>query len=234
MTASYLPHTLAVALDWNAFGALATAAAVGVALVHPWLSRRWNAPRLQIQFRKRDIDFNYDAQPPELRGNARFLVVNAGRGTAEKVRVTLTDLYDQQMGVNAWSLNSSFLQTGLKWTHNGEAALEVLPAKTSALCDFGRLTPNETVAPKAFELKVATEIQPRSGYDRLQAGAYIARLSISGANFEAINSLVSFHVGRLDKQMTFFSIGFASSDQHKAIARLDEKLSVPTHLLDSV
>jgi hypothetical protein len=218
-------------INWTAVGSIATAATVFVALVWEPLRRRWNAPKLGLQLRKRDTDFNYDAEPPELCGNARILVTNTGRDAAENVRVTVTELYWESQS-RAWTLIGSFIQTGLQWTHAITPTLPTLSAGTSALCDFGVLTVNDGVAPKAFQLTLSTEITPKSHYNTVQMGSYIVRVSISGSNFRAAVSLLAFEIGLFDKQMKFFSIRFADKERCRAIATLDKKLSRPMHLLE--
>jgi hypothetical protein len=156
-------------IDWTAVGSIATAATVFVALVWEPLRRRWNAPKLSLRLRKRDTDFNYEAKPPELCGNARILVTNTGRNAAENVRVTVTELYWESQS-RAWTLIGSFIQIGLHWTHAITPTLPTLSAGTSALCDFGVLTVNEGVVPRAFQLRLSTEITPKSRYNTLQMG----------------------------------------------------------------
>lgn len=153
--------------DWNAIGALATAAAVVVALFQEQIKNWLGAPRLRINWRP---SFTKTSD-----GNLMFHLVirNLGRGTARNVEVFVSDLFELSED-GTWFLQKKFWLTQLQWTHSGEARYPAIPRMGAQLVDFFTYPGGVE-----FPLELAGVSKTR---ERLRPGQYVARVAVWAEN----------------------------------------------------
>jgi hypothetical protein len=172
--------------DWNAIGAIATAAAVIVALGWEPLRRWWNAPALKVTWRIRDSETLAIDELGATAMNVRLFVENTGRTAAQRIELTLADVYRRRPD-KGLELVPGFLPTALIWTHTRAARWEYLAPKSSRLCNLGSLHELPSIGPPVdrhaqtyFDLD--TEVRPSSGFNILSPGSYVIRIIATAIN----------------------------------------------------
>jgi hypothetical protein len=216
-------------IDWNAISAMATLAAVIVALFYDPLRRWRNSPKLELTWRSRDTGV-LDMDPIFDDENAvsiyRLLVRNAGREAAQQVEVIVNDLYARRNDSD-WKAVYGFIPTALKWTHSGLGHCEYLPGQSERLCDFGVYKNVSTHDSTADEFEFMTIVRPKNVYNRLPEGTYLGRLIATAINCKATELLVKIEIGpTLDTQSIdaiFFKLSRASKSDRAEISRLEAR-----------
>ncbi len=153
--------------DWEAIGAIATAAAVIVALFQEPITNWIAAPRLRINWRGRF------SKAPEGEIIFHLVIRNLGRGTARNVEVFVSDLFEQKED-GTWFLQTKFWLTQLRWTHSGECRYPAIPRHGAQLVDF-------FTYPGGFEFPLEFAGISKSR-ERLRPGRYVARVAVWAEN----------------------------------------------------
>jgi hypothetical protein len=172
--------------DWNAIGAIATAAAVIVAVGWEPIRRWWNSPKLKVTWRIRDSEILRTDDFGATAMNVRLFVENTGRSAAQRVELTLADVY-RRLPDSSLQLVAGFLPTALIWTHTSAGRWEYLAPKSSRLCNLGslheapRLGPPINRSPHLY-FDLDTEVRPVSKFNILPPGAYVISIIATAIN----------------------------------------------------
>ena len=180
-------------VNWDEVAALATTAAVFVALGWEPLRRWFNAPKLALTWRGRDMTTE-DRSPTYKVRFIRLLVQNAGRSAAQRVEVVVTDAW-RRIPDQGWRLVSGFLPTALTWTHTELAWCEQLGGGVQRLCDLGVLTEDGALGAIGGYFRLVTEIDPTSQYNTLAVGDYILQISATAINARPANLSLRLIIG---------------------------------------
>ena len=159
--------------------------------------------------------------------NMRLLVWNRGRTAAQRVELTVADVC-QRSKEGSLKLITDFLPTALKWTHTEAPRCEYLGPDAKRLCNLGSFldTPAIDVAPVSRPagqcFVFATEIQPRSGYNRLERGIYVVRIVATALNCKPDVVTLVINVGPhlLEGKASSFSIFDAPDEVVAEVDRL--------------
>jgi hypothetical protein len=180
-------------VNWEAVGAIATAAAVIIALFHPALSE-WRThlrrPKLSLlvslELPHADKLRMADPLSNQTRGYCYFLrlwIENNGKTEARHVEVFVSSLFRQEG--NRFERVAGFYPANLLWSHYpGTRIIERILPEMGRHCDLARIDspiglPKET-------LNLAMDVQPTSMTHALQAGRYRLELKIASENSELI------------------------------------------------
>jgi hypothetical protein len=199
--------------------ALATLAAVGVALFLQYLRESWVRPILRLTFRQRDFTIEKDPDSENEVHWYRLHVVNDGNQAAEAVEATVVDVY-KRVRLGHYRIVREFLPTPLRWTHSKTALRVFLPGKTSRLLDFGSFSYVPTSEGISYSFRFQTEIDPVSAYNFLGWGAYVVRVVVSARNAGAATILLRLGIGKAmhrekgiehENDAAYFSIALADN-----------------------
>lgn len=199
--------------------AIATLAAVGVALFLQYLRERWMRPVLRLTFRQRDFTIEKDPATDNEVHWYRLHVVNDGDQAAEAVEATVVDVY-KRVRLGHYRIVREFLPTPLRWTHSKTALRVFLPGKASRLLDFGSFSYVPTSDGIIYCFKFQTEIDPVSAYNVLDWGAYVVRVVVSTRNARAATILLRLGIGKAmhrekgiehENDEAYFSIALADN-----------------------
>jgi hypothetical protein len=215
--------------DYNAITAWATLAAVLVALFLEPLRRWRNAPKLRVALRRRDADsveLNPALEPENSVTFYRLLVTNSGRQAASNVEAIVTDLYEYRRtdGQN-FKLVQGFVATPLNWTHSELSKCEQLPARSERLCNLGIHQNLSERNGARDEFVLATSITPKSGYNRLGPGHFVARIIVSGIDCKSAELVLEFKLARMvlgGPDVDEFSVRPASRETIQSLQRAPE------------
>lgn len=195
--------------DWEAISAIGTLLAVAVALLWEPLRSRWNRPELKVTWRERDSETVITDSFGSLFTNVRLFVENTGRSAAQRIEITVADVY-HRTDAEKRTLISNFLPTALFWTHTQSPRWEYLAPRSSRLCDLGRYTHTRFSSVQIpHEFKFRTEIEPESGYNTIGPGSYFVRIVATAINCKKADSvLLCVNVGPhlVDGNEEMFSI----------------------------
>lgn len=188
--------------------AIATFAAVVVALFKEELRSLWHKPRFEIKIELRPPHCHktqmsrVNMQTGQLLGQAdcyylRIWVENVGRQRAEQVQVFAAQLCKRQAD-GSFQPNPSFLPMNLCWSHTHhrhsgpEIFAEGISPGMGKHCDFGHVIdpafapemgisiPN--LAPDRTILAFDLEMKPNTGSHLLEPGTYRVQLKVAAAN----------------------------------------------------
>ncbi len=173
-------------------GALATTAAVLVALFWESYQRRRRAPRLSISWRERDTTLE-ELSPIEFAKWPRLLILNEGKEAAQRVEIVASDLARRD-GNGTYTLVTDFIPTPLTWTHSDSSVCDYLPAGADRLCDLGYYRRDESMDKKPY-FRFALSTTPSTGYDYLSPGSYRVRLVATALNCQPATQVLLIRVG---------------------------------------
>lgn len=170
--------------DW--VGAIATAAAVVVALLMSFVGRLLSRAHLGIHAVSEppDWSFGFIANPDAPDGHepvfvVRLRVENRGPDAARNVEAVVHSVERRQSG--EWSRVTTFLPSSLRWTHIADRQLPLLVPKTTRHVDLGELRRTTYVAGDAIFL-FALVPQPALAYNILHPGEWRCSVTVAAEN----------------------------------------------------
>ena len=178
--------TIIVAL----LNAVATLAAVAVALFLQYLRERWGEPKLTIKLRQRDCTSDDDLGDGTFASyQYRLHIINTGSRSAEGVEATVVDVYRRDYRGTYYRIIREFLPTPLRWTHSPSSIRVFVPGNAARLLDLGVFN--------RYRFRFDTEIEPKTGYNVLSDGAYVVRVIVSARNARSAEILLRLGIGNL-------------------------------------
>lgn len=197
---------------WTALAAVATLAAVLVALAPPiaaWFRRpklkvvaELKAPACQMQWIQDDIG------PGSAGGQAYYLrlwIENTGRRPAENVQVFLEQL-SLKNDHGAFAPIMDYLPMNLRWSHSpGTTFLERINPQMGRHCELGSvMDPSHRGHPS--HLTLATEVTIQT-VTQLQRGRYRLRLKVAGSNAAPVTTTIEmFFSGQYEQPHAMFEL----------------------------
>jgi len=175
-------------------GAVATVAAVVIALFRDTFIARWNRAKLDMRFSNKPPDYAPDPSDPHRAFIARLFVLNTGRSRVEKVQV-VAEAASRMDESGEFALVPMFFPMPLRWSFEYLAGSEDraliadgIPRGAGQHCDLGIL--NQYAGDTRFLL--ATEVR-RVDFE-MRPGSYRLHLRIAASNADAIVRTIQFTV----------------------------------------
>jgi hypothetical protein len=187
---------------WETISAIATAAAVIVALLGETFWRWWRRPRLSASLRlgPPDCHLTTIGERGEVRAYYfRVWVENRGRGPAEQAQVFASRLLRERDG--EFREHREFLPMYHRWTHTGQITEPRIHRGMGRHCDLGCV-----VQPRHNQFQLLMEVAPHVGWDLLEPGTYRLELRLAAANARPRRATfeIKFSGGWNDDETTMF------------------------------
>ena len=203
---------------WTAVAALATLAAVAVALL-PEFKKWWVRPRLRIIANLKQPGCHQtvalDAGAPAQRRRLyilRLWVENIGRGPAENVQLFVQQL-EKQNAARVFEREESFLPMNLRWTHTSEGSspfADRINPSMGRFCELASVQhPEDNFDPQTL-VSLTCEVTPlwQAGVGHiLDPGVYRLTIRAAGSNARPQDTVIELtsHGKWYDDQRKMFS-----------------------------